>query len=83
MREIFLVFRSRSQAMQFLEATKSYLIPAKIINTPKGAMAGCGLSVKMFHRDLSKANTLLTRGNYSTFVAIFEVLKGGAYKRIV
>lgn len=82
MREIILVFRSRSQATWFYEQTLTYNLASKIINTPKEAMAGCGLAVKMLYRDLNKAKLILNRGDYSSFVGIFGYTQNGILKKL-
>ena len=41
MREFFVAFRSRSDALRFFEEISSYRVPAKIINTPSSAGVGC------------------------------------------
>ncbi|HKL93869.1 MAG TPA: DUF3343 domain-containing protein [Clostridia bacterium] len=83
MREIFIAFRTRSQAMWFYEQVQSYRLPAKIINTPKEAMAGCGLAVKMLYRDLNRAKIILQRGNFSSLVGIFAILADGTIKIVM
>lgn len=40
-------FRSRSETVRFYEYLRSYGANAEIINTPKEAGVGCGLSVKI------------------------------------
>ena len=55
MREFFIAFRSRSDAMRFYEEAVSYRLPARIINTPSSAGAGCGLSVKMLVKNMGQA----------------------------
>ncbi|MDD4840116.1 MAG: DUF3343 domain-containing protein [Clostridia bacterium] len=82
MREIFLAFRTRSQAMWFFEQAQSYRLPTKVINTPKEAMAGCGLAVKMLYRDLNRAKILLQRGDYSSLVGIFAYMADGSIKSL-
>jgi hypothetical protein len=82
MREVVFIFRSRSQATWFYEQTRTYRLPAKIINTPKEAMAGCGLAVKMLYRDLNRAKVLLKRGDFSSFAGIYAYQQNGILKKI-
>ncbi|MDE5667261.1 MAG: DUF3343 domain-containing protein [Clostridia bacterium] len=48
MTEILAVFRSRSQAIDCNSRLKRYGISATLINTPKEANVGCGLSLKFY-----------------------------------
>ena len=47
MTEVLAVFRSRSQAIDCNARLKAAGIPANLINTPREANIGCGLSVKV------------------------------------
>lgn len=62
--------------MTFYDNIISYRTPAKIINTPKEAGVGCGLSVKLLMRDLSRAKLVLSRGNYPSFIGIYGLPEG-------
>ena len=53
MEDIILAFRSRSDTVRFAEFLKNNSVPAEIVNTPKEAGVGCGLSVKFSARYLS------------------------------
>lgn len=61
MGEIIIVIKSRSAALRFADELKSYRISCKVINTPKEANVGCGLSIKMFMKDIKKAQMVLQR----------------------
>lgn len=67
MTEILAVFRSRSQAMDCLSNLKSAGIPANLINTPKEANIGCGLSVKAPAAAAAPMKRLIARAHYSAF----------------
>ncbi len=73
MTEILAVFRSRSQAIDALQKLKNKGIPAVLINTPKEAGVGCGLSVKFTANALSKAKNMILRGGYSAFYAFYTL----------
>lgn len=77
MREFFVAFRSRSEAMKFYEAVTSYRLPSKLINTPSAAGVGCGLSVKMFAKDMPRVNVILNRGRFPSFAGAFYILSDG------
>ena len=67
MKEILAVFRSRSQAIDAAEKLKNAGIAASIVNTPREANVGCGLSVKFFETSLYRVRTIIARGRYSSF----------------
>ena len=77
MREFFIPFRSRSEAIRFYEALLGYNITCKLINTPSSAKVGCGLSVKLFARDMAQAKTVLIRGKFQSAVGIFYFSQNG------
>lgn len=78
MREFFIPFRSRSEAIRFYEALLGYGVTCKVINTPSSAKVGCGLSVKLFSRDMNAAKIVLARGRYQSAVGIFYFSQSGA-----
>ncbi len=82
MREFFIPFRSRSEAVRFFEALMGYGIACRLINTPSAANVGCGLSVKLFAKDMQTAKTVLTRDRYQSAVGIFYFSNNGAVIRL-
>ncbi len=82
MREFFIPFRSRSEAIRFYESLLSYNISCKVINTPSSAGVGCGLSVKLFAKDMSQAKAVLARGRFVSAVGIFYFSQNGAAIRL-
>ena len=78
--EILAVFRSRSQAMDCNTRLRRSGIPSNLINTPKEAGVGCGLSVK-FPKELEMhARAVVTGGRYSAFYGFMT--KNENYGRI-
>ncbi len=71
MREFFVAFRSRADAVRFYEELASYHVSGKLINTPSSAKVGCGLSVKLFAKDMQQAKVVLQRGRYSSAIGFF------------
>lgn len=71
MTEILAVFRSRSQAMDCGSRLRSNGVPAVLINTPKEANVGCGLSVKIPQNVLPRAKMIIKSGNYSAFYGFY------------
>ena len=80
MTEILAVFRSRGQAIDCNARLNNYGIKASVINTPKEANIGCGLSVKFNENFLSRAKTVIKGGNYSAFYGYY--LMKNVYGRI-
>ncbi|MDE7380044.1 MAG: DUF3343 domain-containing protein [Clostridia bacterium] len=78
MTEILAVFRSRSQAIDCINKMRAFNIPAQIINTPKEANAGCGLSVKFPQHVSARAKSVIARVNYSSFYGYMRIdTRGG------
>jgi hypothetical protein len=71
MTEILAVFRSRSQAIDCNSRLKRYGISATLINTPKEANVGCGLSLKFYENVLTRAKPVILNGNYSAFYGFY------------
>ncbi len=82
MREFFVAFRSRSDAMRFYEEAVSYRLPARIINTPSSAGSGCGLSVKMLAKNLGRARAILERMRTDSVIGFFGIAENGAVRRL-
>lgn len=79
MTEILAVFRSRSQAIDCNSRLRASGVPSNIVNTPKEANIGCGLSVKIPQNASARARGLILGGNYSAFYGFFTV--SNAYGR--
>ena len=70
---ILAIFRSRSQAVDCNIRLKRYGVEGELINTPKEANIGCGLSIKIPHNFMDKAKGIIKRANYSAFYGYFVV----------
>ncbi len=68
---ILAIFRSRSQAVDCNIRLKSMGIASELINTPKEANIGCGLSIKLPHAAAERAKTIIKRINYSAFYGFY------------
>lgn len=68
---ILAIFRSRAQAVDCNIRLKSSGIAAELINTPKEANIGCGLSLKIPHAAAERAKNIIKRVNYSAFYGFF------------
>ncbi len=73
MTEILAVFRSRSQAVDCNAKLHAYGVQSAIVNTPKDANIGCGLSVKIPQNTLPRVKALIRNCNYSAFYGFFTI----------
>lgn len=71
MYEIIAVFRSRAQAVDCNAKLRAVGIAAELINTPKEANIGCGLSVKLNSNSADRAKFIIQKSNYSAFYGFF------------
>jgi hypothetical protein len=73
MTEILAVFRSRSQAVDCAGKLRTFGIAAQLINTPKEANIGCGLSVKIASKDYGRAQRIIASAKYSAFFGYYKM----------
>ena len=73
MTEILAVFRSRSQAIDCNARLRAAGIPAGLINTPKEANVGCGLSIKFPQNAFDRVKVAVRSGGYSAFYGFFKI----------
>lgn len=73
MTEIIAVFRSRSQAMDCVRRLKTFNIPVELINTPREANVGCGLSIKLPQNDTQRVKNTILRMGYPAFFGFFKM----------
>ena len=64
---ILAIFRSRSQAVDCNIRLKSFGVAAELINTPREANVGCGLSIKIPRPYADRAKIIIKKANYSAF----------------
>ena len=74
------VFKSRTQTLRFYERCKVLRIPAEVVNTPRQASLGCGLSVKFPHAALPAVRRLLGMDNYYSFGGLFSLGPRGSVR---
>lgn len=78
MTEILAVFRSRSQAIDCMTKMRAFNIPAQLINTPKEANVGCGLSLRIPINAAARAKSVIARIGYSSFYGYMRIdARGG------
>lgn len=73
MTEILAVFRSRSQAIDCNMRMRALKIPVRLINTPKEAGIGCGLSLKFSPAVAARVKSYIARANYSAFYGYLKI----------
>ena len=73
MTEHIAVFRSRAQAIDCNNKLRSLGVASSIINTPREANIGCGLSVRIPLDSLERAKRIIASARYSAFYGYFKV----------
>ncbi len=76
------VFRSRNQTTAFFQLCASSGIVCAVVNTPREANVGCGISVKFAEGSLAIVRRLLSLHEFGTFAGIFRV-RAGLFGRTV
>lgn len=80
MYELLAIFRSRSQAMDCYFKMKANNLSVKLINTPKEANVGCGLSLKIPSSSAGRAKSLISKARYSAFYGFMKIdTRGGRF----
>lgn len=73
MEYVVVSFRSRAQTIKAFEVLKSFGVDAEIINTPKEAGVGCGLSVKIQKSLVYSVKRIVAKLSLSSFAGFFLV----------
>ena len=71
--------------MDFNSRLKSAGVRCALINTPKAAGVGCGLSVKFDRTALSRAQNAVRAGRYSAFYGFYSTQNAygtGVFRRL-
>lgn len=79
---IVVTFRSRAHTVGFYEFLRKNGVYCQIINTPKEAGVGCGLSVRLNTSYISVAKKAVKITAYSSFAGIFLVKTTGGRRFI-
>ena len=82
MEYLIVAFRSRAHTIKFANLLRSQNFAMEIINTPKEAGVGCGLSVKVRKENYEMIKRLVLLSALSSFAGFFTVKELGE-KRIV
>lgn len=73
MEYIVVAFRSRSDTVKLCDFLHQNSIPAEIVNTPKEAGVGCGLSIKINARQFSLVKKIVFKSKLNSFAGFFTV----------
>ena len=82
MEYLIVSFRSRSHTMKFYEFLTANRVYAQIVNTPKEAGVGCGLSIKTKKENLYAVRRAVKMLSLSSFAGIF-LINNGYGKRFI
>lgn len=77
MKTCIAVFRSKTEVYEFVDAMRFSGAMASIINTPKEAHVGCGISAKISDGLIHYAKSIITRYRLTSFYGFFIVEKRG------
>ncbi|MCL2370295.1 MAG: DUF3343 domain-containing protein [Firmicutes bacterium] len=80
MKYFFAAFGSRTQAMRYFDMLKRNGIPSTVLNTPREASLGCGLSVRFSPCDFAAAEAVMYKECFSAFIGFFEYDCGKVYR---
>ena len=79
---IIVAFRSRAHTIKFFNLLSAHGVAMEIINTPKEAGVGCGLSVKIKKESCEMIKKAVFNLSLSSFAGFFAVREVGG-RRIV
>ncbi len=77
MEYVIIAFRSRTHTIKFAEELRRRGIPSEIVNTPRQAYVGCGLSVKINGRYFPFAKRLANALHFDSFAGFFVLSDNG------
>ena len=73
MEYVVVAFRSRAHTVKFSEILKRNAIPNEIVNTPKEAGVGCGLSVKISKERFYAVKNITFSVGLNSFAGFFLI----------
>ena len=82
MEYIVISFRSRAHTVKFAEFLRKSGTYCQIINTPKEAGVGCGLSVRISVNDFAAAKRAVRVTAFTSFAGFFLVKIAGVKRQI-
>lgn len=82
MEYVIVAFRSRSYTIKFSNFLKEHGVRCAVINTPKEAGVGCGLSVQIAKSDFFQVKKAVFSSNMESFAGFFLVTAYGGRKSV-
>lgn len=82
MEYIIIAFRSRAHTVEFANFLKSNGVAIEIVNTPKEAGVGCGLSVKVKKQSFNFCKNAVLKLALSSFAGFFLLTSVGREQRV-
>lgn len=82
MEYIIVSYRSRAHTVRFSEFLRKSGVYCQIINTPKEAGVGCGLSVRLSVQDFNAARRAVKITGFSSFAGFFLVKTVGTRRNV-
>ncbi len=73
MTEQIAVFRSRTQAIECNARLRAHGVPSALINTPKEANIGCGLSIKFPQNMFPRVRSIILNAGFSAFYGFLKI----------
>lgn len=74
MEYVIIAFRSRAHTVRFYEFLSKNGVYCEIVNTPKEAGVGCGLSVRISPNSIVVAKNAVRIVGFSSFAGVFKVI---------
>ena len=69
---IYAAFRSRREALNYVQALSYRRVSARVVGTPAGIGSGCGLSVRFPAFAAPIAERILASGQYDSFLGFYR-----------
>ena len=73
--DILIVFRARTETMNFAMLLRSYKISCQVVNTPRIINVSCGVSVKTSIDYLEQIDNILLRRKFSSYAGVYQVIQ--------
>ena len=77
MKKIIVVFRSKTEVFEYVDALNENGISSAIVGTPKEARIGCGIAVELDYRYIASGFILSAARRFKGFYGIFAATRKG------
>lgn len=81
--DILIVFRARSETMNFAMLLRSYKISCQVVNTPRVINVSCGVSVKTSIAYLEQIDNILQRRKFSSYGGVYQIVQQGIRTKVI